>query len=473
MQRYRTIKELQEAYRQAFVSPEEIAEYYLKQIESADGAYRSIITVTGASARRQAAAAVARLMAGRGEDVHQPLLGVPVTVKDNIDTAGIRTTNGSQIDRERVPAGNAAVVDRLEAAGAMTVGKANLYEYAFGITSDNPFYGDVRNPWDTRYMAGGSSSGSAASVAAGFCLGSIGTDTAGSIRVPSSCCGVVGLKPTHGLIPADGVDTLSWTLDHVGPIAGNVADLALLLEAAAGRAYEGVRRADIRGMRIGVPREFVYRRIEPAVRQLFDEALDALAGLGAVLVDVELPLADRAIAVAIGIATPEVGYSHRERIAASMALYGPGAADTFARSRAATAHEYMDAMRLRAEMTGGLDALFRDMDAIVTPTMPAAPTLLGQQEVPFPDGVSESVHECMIRFTCLYDVTGHPALSVPCGLTPDGLPVGLQIATAYHREDTALRIASAYEQAALLYFYDEREKRIKNAAELSSGRSHM
>ncbi|CAI6075713.1 amidase [Cohnella sp. JJ-181] len=455
---YRTIKELQEAYRQGWVSPEEIAEDCLTRIETADGAYRSVITVTGQSARRQAQAAGARLASGDGGGA---LLGVPVTYKDNVDTAGIRTTNGSHIDRERVPSRNAAVVDRLEAAGAVAVGKANLYEYAFGITSDNPFYGAVRNPWDVRYMAGGSSSGSAASVAAGFCLGSIGTDTAGSIRVPSSCCGVVGLKPTHGLIPADGVETLSWTLDHVGPIAGSVADVALLLEAAAGRSYARACRADIRGMRIGVPRGLVYRRIEPAVRALFDEALAALAELGAVLVDVELPLADRAIDVAVGIATPEVGYVHRERIAASLALYGDGAADTFARSRAALAHEYMDAMRLRAEMTSGLDALFGDVDAIVTPTMPAAPTLLGQEEVLFPDGVSESVHECMIRFTCLYNVTGHPALSVPCGLTPEGLPAGLQIAAARHCEETALHVAYAYEQAALPGFYAERESRLK------------
>ncbi|MBN2982027.1 MULTISPECIES: amidase [Cohnella] len=456
-----TIKSLLDGYRTKTFLPEEIVRAYLARIKAADANLRSIITLTEETARCQAGIAGWRLAAGEDPGL---LHGVPVTYKDNIDTRGIRTTNGSQIDRDRVPRRNAAVVDRVGGAGAVTVGKANLYEYAFGITSDNPFYGDVRNPWDARFMAGGSSSGSAASVAAGFCLGSIGTDTAGSIRVPSACCGVVGLKPTRGLVPTDGVTTLSWTLDHVGPIARNVEDVALLLEAAAGKPYAWACREDIRGLRIGVPRQFVSRRIETDVEKRFDAALAALAELGAVLIDVDLPLAEEAIAVATGIATPEVGYVHRERIASSLALYGAGAAETFARSRAATAHDYMDAMRKRDEMTRGLDELFRQVDAVVTPTMPAAPTRLGQGQVRFPDGSVETVDECMIRFTCLYDITGHPALSVPCGLTEDGLPVGLQIAAAHHREDAALRIAYAYERAALSGFYAERDARIEQGA---------
>jgi len=452
----RTIKSLGEAYRRGERTPEEVIASCLARAEALDDAYRSIITITREAAQRQAATAASRMAAGE----KGPLLGIPITVKDNIDTAGIRTTNGSRIDGERVPDRSASVVERLKAAGAAIVGKANLYEYAFGITSDNPFYGAVRNPWDVRYMAGGSSSGSAASVAAGFCLGSIGTDTAGSIRVPSSCCGVVGLKPTYGLLPTDGVTTLSWTLDHAGPIAGNVLDVALLLEAASGLPYTEACGLDIRGLRIGVPNAFVYRQLEACVRARFEEALETFRRLGAELVDVAMPFAEEAIEVATGIATPEVGYVHRYRIASSLELYGEGASETFDRSRAATAHEYMDAMRRRAEMTRGLDVLFGDVDAILTPTMPAGPTRIGQREVVFPDGAIESVDECMIRFTCLYDVTGHPAISVPCGLTKEGLPVGMQIAAAHRREDLALRLAYAYEQEALGGFYAERESRI-------------
>ena len=450
-----TISGLQEGYRKRLFSPTEVVRAYLERIEAHDERYRSIITVTAESALRQAEEA-SRLLAEGGS---APLLGVPVTHKDNIDTAGIRTTNGSRIDRDRVPERSAAVVNRLERAGCVTVGKANLYEYAFGITSDNPFYGTVRNPWDVRRTAGGSSSGSAASVAAGFCLGSIGTDTAGSIRVPAACCGVVGLKPTYGLLPTDGIDTLSWTLDHAGPIAGNVRDVALLLEAAAERPYADAAGGDIRGLRVGVPRAFVNRRIDPAVKALYEAALAELERLGATPVEIDLAFAEEAPSVAVGIATPEVGYSHRERIASSLELYGDGAAETFARSRAASAHAYMEALRQRAEMTAKLDRLFESVDVIVTPTMPAPPTRIGQRDVAFPDGAVESVDLCMIRFTCLYDITGHPALSVPCGLSPDGLPVGLQLAAASRAEETLIRAAYAYEQTSLAGFYAEREAR--------------
>jgi len=456
---WNTISALLEGYRKRLFSPPEIVRAYLDRIEALDKDYRSIITVTAESALRQAVAA-SRLLAEGG---NAALPGVPITHKDNIDTAGIRTTNGSRIDRDRVPDRSATIASRLERAGCVTIGKANLYEYAFGITSDNPFYGTVRNPWDIRRTAGGSSSGSAASVAAGFCLGSIGTDTAGSIRVPAACCGVVGLKPTRGLLPMDGIDTLSWTLDHAGPIAGNVPDLALLLEGAAERRYAGAIRGDIRGLRVGVPRAFVYRRIDPAVKALFEAALSDLERLGAIPVEIDLSFAEDAVAVATGIATPEVGYAHRERIASSLELYGEGAAETFARSKAASAHAYMEAMRQRSEMTAQLDKLFESVDVIVTPTMPAPPPLIGQRECLFPDGSAESVDLCMIRFTCLYDITGHPALSMPCGLTPDGLPVGLQLAAAHRAEETLIRAACAYEQAALAGFYAEREARMFDA----------
>ena len=453
---WNTISGLLDGYRKRLFSPEEVVRAYLERIEALDVQYRSIITVTAESALRQAEAAGKLLAEGGGA----PLLGVPVTHKDNIDTAGIRTTNGSRIDRDRVPERNATVVSRLDKAGCVTVGKANLFEYAFGITSDNPFYGTVRNPWDVRRTAGGSSSGSAASVAAGFCLGSIGTDTAGSIRVPAACCGVVGLKPTYGLLPMDGIDTLSWTLDHAGPIAGNVLDVALLLEAAAERPYADAVRDDIRGLRVGVPRAFVNRQVDPAVKALFEAALAELERLGASLVEIDLSFADEAVAVATGIATPEVGYAHRERIASSLELYGEGAAETFARSKAASAHAYMEAMRQRSDMTAKLDRLFETVDVIATPTMPAPPTLIGQRDICFADGAVESVDLCMIRFTCLYDITGHPAMSVPCGLTPDGLPIGLQLAAAHRAEATLIRTAYAYEQAALAGLYAEREARV-------------
>ncbi|WP_243646953.1 amidase [Scopulibacillus darangshiensis] len=452
------IKELVDGYRSKRFSPVEITKDYLKQIKAADRTFNIFITVTEEIALNQAEIAERKVMAGDGLDILQ---GVPFSYKDSIDTKGIRTTNGSLVDKNRIPSKDAKVIKILNDVGAVNLGKTNMYEYAFGITSDNPFYGPVRNPWDTRLTAGGSSGGSAAAVAANLCMGSIGTDTAGSIRVPSSCCGVVGLKPTYGLIDMKGITPLSWSLDHAGPIARNVTDLALVMEALTNKPFGKSCIPDIKGMRVGIPKQHFNERIAVEIRQIYHKAVLEFERLGAVLVEIDLPFAAEALGVASTVATAEVGYVHKDRMKSSINLYSDGAKKVFKTSQSISSFSYIEAMNKREKMSHQLTELYNYIDVIVTPTLPAIPTEIGANEVQFPEE-REDVEDCMIRFTCLFNITGHPTLSIPCGLTDKSIPVGLQIIANHHREDLLLRAAFTYEQTALLDFYSKRDMIFSN-----------
>lgn len=383
------------------------------------------------------------------------LSGVPISFKDCIDTKGIRTTSGSRVDSERIPDEDAEVVRLARTAGAVHLGKNNLHEFAMGITSNNLHFGPVRNPWNTRLIAGGSSGGSAAAVAADLCAGSIGTDTSGSIRIPASCCGVSGLKPTYGLVSLKGIVGLSWTLDHAGPMARNVEDLALILEALTNQKYK-LTNADLQGVRIGVPTSYFTERMDPEIAVLYSRALRQLADLKAEVVEIPVPVPRDMLRIARTIGTSEVSYLHQERRLKSLDLYEPSAKETFERSRHITLFEYFDALKRREMLAHQWDDVFSSVDIVATPTLPIFPPELGVSEAQIGND-RENLGDCMVRFTQLFALTGHPALSVPCGLSDQGIPAGLQFAAARFREDLLLRTAYAYEQAALRSLYARRD----------------
>ena len=280
-----TIQEMKAGFSNKDFSPVEVTRYYLKRIEDFTE-LNAFITVTSEQALKQASIAEQKYLAGEQTGI---LEGIPISYKDNLYTKGVRTTNGSKIDESFIPDVDAGIVTRLHREGAINLGKLNMHEYAFGITSNNPFYGAVKNPWNTEYTPGGSSGGSAVAVALSLGAASIGTDTAGSIRIPAASTGIVGLKPTHGLIDATNVTHISWTLDHIGPLTKNMSDLGIMMDAMTGDTYSDSLTRDIRGLRVGVPNNYFNELIESNTAKLYTEALENLEKLGAILIEIDIP----------------------------------------------------------------------------------------------------------------------------------------------------------------------------------------
>lgn len=449
-----TIKDLIQGYKERKYSPVEITKEYLKRIKAAQPTLNAFITITEELALKQAEVAEKQLMYDEDLGI---LHGVPFSYKDLIDTKGIRTTNGSQIDKDYIPEQNAPIVTRLNREGAINLGKTNMYEYAFDIRSDNPFYGAVKNPWDTTRMAGGSSSGSGAALAANLCMGSIGTDTGGSIRVPAACNGIVGLKPTHGLVDNRGFMPISWTLDHAGPMARNVTDTAFIMEALTGREYVNSCVTDIRGLRIGVPKSYIGDRLDPDVAELYEQSLMTLEKLGAILIEIDMSFVKDTVDIIFTICQSEGGYVHKDRIEKSLHLYSEPVRAVLKPSQSITFLQYMEAMDKREQLIVRMNELFKQVDVIATPTQPVPATLFGQDEVDF-NGETEILYNCITRFTRLLDITGHPALSIPSGLTKDVLPAGLQFIARHHDEQTLIRTAFTFEQECLDDFYNKRDE---------------
>ncbi|WP_057913773.1 amidase [Peribacillus muralis] len=450
-----SIKELMEGYKNKQYSPTEITKWYMERIKELNPKMHSYITITEERAFDQAKKAEVKINAGEVSG----LMGVPISYKDSIDTKGVLTTSGSIIDEMRIPAEDAEVVTRLEQEGSISLGKNNMYEYAFGITSQNPFFGDVINPWNNNKTAGGSSGGSAAAVAANLCLGSIGTDTAGSIRVPAACCGVVGLKPTYNLVSMKGMTPLSWTLDHAGPIAGNVEDTAIIMQALTGIPYTKACLNGLAGMRIGLPTHYFTENIDNEVKKMYEKAIRHMTDLGAAIVEIDTSFLTDVISIATTLGTSEVGVVHKERIQSALHLYSEGAQKTFEKSRLISAFDYITALQKRAEWTRKVSEIFIDVDVMMTPAMPIVTADLQTEEVTI-GGVNESLGDCMIRYTSLFNITGHPALSIPFGLTKSGVPLGLQLIANHDREDLLFRAGYAYEQYTLTNFYSERHLKL-------------
>jgi aspartyl-tRNA(Asn)/glutamyl-tRNA(Gln) amidotransferase subunit A len=453
---YASIAELAALYKRKAVSPVEVTRAVLDRIEAVDPDLRAYITVLRGPALEAARRAERAIRAGRPLG---PLHGVPISLKDLFATRGVLTTNGAKLTAEHVPDRDSTVAARLAAAGAILIGKANLHEFAFGPTGVNPHYGAARNPWDRARVPGGSSSGSAAAVAAGLCHGSMGTDTGGSVRIPAALCGIVGLKPTYGRVSRAGVTTLSWSLDHPGPMTRTVRDAALMLQAIAGYdpadpassrgrvpRYSRLLGGDLKGVRVGLPTDYFRDLVDPEVEAAVQAAAGVLRGLGARLVEVSLPHFQYAPAISLVILSAEATAYHEPYLRSRPGDYGDDVRERLRLGHVLTATQYLNAQRARACLLDDTRAAFRRVDAILSATAPIAAPALDQTSIQWP-ARREDVRSALPRLTRPWNLTGLPAISVPCGFAAGGLPVGLQIAGRPFDEPTVLRIAHAYEQA--------------------------
>ncbi|WP_051871311.1 Asp-tRNA(Asn)/Glu-tRNA(Gln) amidotransferase GatCAB subunit A [Streptomyces sclerotialus] len=453
-----SLAEAADAIGAGHLSPVELTDSVLARIEATEPQLNAYAAVTADLAREQAAAAEREIAAGRRRG---PLHGIPMALKDLIDTAGVVTASGSAVRAGRVPDRDAAVTARLRQAGAVLLGKAHTHEFAFGLTTPQ-----TRNPWAPDRVPGGSSGGSAAAVAAGAATFALGTDTGGSIRVPAALTGTVGLKPTYGLVPREGVTALSWSLDHVGPITRTVRDAGLVLDAIAERRADtsgdgcgthgaggtGVSGADdggpdLRGVRVGVPVDYFFDRVDSQVEAAVRAALDRMAALGARLVDVEIPLHRYVQAAHWGLMVPEATAYHAEQLSRTPELYGADVRVLLEAGALLPAVDHLRAQRARTLMRQEWGRLLDKVDLIAAPTVPATAATAGQATFTWADGTAETVADAYVRFCAPANITGLPALSLPVGFDRDGLPIGMQLIGRAYGETALLAAADAYEQA--------------------------
>ncbi|HEY0583014.1 MAG TPA: amidase [Chloroflexota bacterium] len=422
------------------ISSVEITSAYLERIQRFDNTLRAFITVDA-----DGALAAARAADGAAEP-GGPLHGVPLAIKDNIATAGLRTTGGSRVLADWVPDEDAAVVRDLKRAGAIILGKTNLHEFAYGGTCTNVEFGAVRNPWNTDHVPGGSSGGSGVAVAAGMCAAALGSDTAGSIRLPACQCGVVGLKPTYGRTSIDGVLPLAWSLDHVGPLTRTVGDAALMYAALTGSPTPQQAHTGVRGLRLGLPKTFFFEGLQPDVEVAIERAVQTLRDLGAELVEVDWPDARLSNSITWTIILAEAAAFHGQWFAERPQAYSEETRHSLLLGQRLPATDYVQAQRARSVLQRQVAEVMAGLDALVTPSLAITAPRIGQTTVEIGGKVKE-VNPVFIRLTDPFNVTGQPAISVPCGFGDDGLPIGLQVVGAAFAEDMVLRIAAAYEAA--------------------------
>jgi aspartyl-tRNA(Asn)/glutamyl-tRNA(Gln) amidotransferase subunit A len=452
-----TIREAADALRARRVSAVELAAAANARISRLNSKLNAFITVTAEQAREEARQADAELAAGRDRG---PLHGVPVAVKDLFLTRGVRTTCGSKVYEDFVPAIDAAVVERLRAAGAVMFGKLNMHELAYGITSANPHFGPVRNPWNAEHSPGGSSGGSGAAVAAQMVYAAMGSDTGGSIRIPAAFCGVVGLKPTYGRVSRYGALPLAYSLDHMGPLARTVRDAAMVLNAIAGydrRDPTSSRHpvvdfipddgCSIRRLRIGFPENFYFDHLDPGVESSVRGVFARAQSLGGLVKPVRVPdvaalnAVGRVIQLAEASAVAEPHLECREK-------FGPDVLALLDQGRLLPATDYINAQRLRRKLSREFDQLWSEVDCLIAPTTPITAPRVGEKTVRL-GGRDEDVRLATTRLVRGINVLGLPALSIPCGLASNGLPIGVQIIGPAWEEALILKIGAALEDGGV------------------------
>jgi|SRR5579862_645606 len=469
-----SVREAADRVRRRDVSAVDLARAALARIAAVDTQFGAFLTLNEVEAIATAEAIDRRVAAGQDPG---PLAGVPVGVKDIICTAGLRTTAASRILEHFVPPYDATVTKRLRAAGAVIVGKLNCDEFAMGSSTENSGLGVTRNPWDLARVPGGSSGGSGVAVAAGECHAALGTDTGGSVRLPAAFCGVVGLKPTYGRVSRFGVIAYASSLDQVGPLGRDVADVAVVLEAIAGHdpldttasprpvpSYLGALDGKVKGLRLGLPREYFVEGMQPEVEAAVRKAIDQLEALGASVEPVSLPHTEYAIATYYLIATAEASSNLARYDGIRYGLRAPGGAlgEMYEATRAAgfgaevkrrimlgtyaLSAGYYDAYYLKAQQVRTLirmdfQKVFETCDALVTPVSPTTAFQLGEKTA---DPVTMYLSDI---FTISVNLAGLPALALPCGFDRAGLPIGLQVIGRPFDEETVLRVGHAYEQA--------------------------
>lgn len=420
------------------LSPVDLVQACLARIEARRD-LNAFITVRGTAAVEEARVAGRELADGRDRG---PLHGIPVSVKDLVDVQGTPTTSGSAVPaRTGVP--DAPIVTRLREAGAIIVGKTNLHEFAFGTTSDETAFGAVHHPMDPSRSAGGSSAGAAVALVEGMCFASVGTDTGGSIRIPSAACGTVGLKPTAGELPCDGIVPLSTTLDHVGPMARTVADVRLLFAAMGGRPSPGAGTG-VRPLRFGVPEPYFCERLDPAVRQALARVRTSLAVAGHAVETIAIDRAAWTPDVYLHVVLPEASWYHAPMVERHANGYSPGVRLRLEMGRYILAEDYVRAMHLCDLLRAEVDRAVSRFDALLLPTLPITAPPLGAASVEV-DGTQLPVRAVMLKLTQLFNITGHPAIALPAGTAPGGLPISVQLVG--HRNETGrlLDVASAIE----------------------------
>ncbi len=447
------LTEIADRIRRREVSPVELVQALLARIDSVDGKLHSFLCVLGEAALEEARAAEAEIRSGAWRG---PLHGVPLGIKDILDTRGVRTTCGSRVLRDHVPDRDATVVRRLREAGAVILGKLHLTEFALsGYHPDLPV---PVNPWDPSRFPGLSSSGSGVALAAGLCFGALGTDTGGSIRFPAAACGVVGLKPTYGRVSRAGCFALGDSLDHVGPMARRVADVATLLEAMAGFDPEDPTTLDepsplcvesleagARGVRVGVDEDYVSRDTDPAVRDALHAALRVLEQAGATLVPVHVPPVEELLPDWALLCAPEALVAHAGLFPERAADYGPTYRSFLEYAARLPARDYAAASGRRRVWSGRLREVFRHADVLACPSAPFLPLPVSvlAPHAPF----DPSTAPALLRFTGPFDFSGSPTLSVPSGFSAEGLPHSLQLVGPHGSEAMLCRVGHAYQMA--------------------------
>ncbi|MEO8921693.1 MAG: amidase [Caldimonas sp.] len=444
------------------LSPVELVDATLERIALVNPRLAAYITVFEEQARRVAQAA--ETMMAAGHDLG-PLHGVPIALKDNVAVRGQRTTAGSRILADWLPAEDATIACRLRRAGAIFAGKLNMHEFAWGGTSNNPHYGAVRNPWNTDRFPAGSSGGSGAAVAARACFGAIGTDTGGSIRLPSAICGIVGLRPTYGRVSNHGIIPLAWSMDTAGPMARTVEDCALMFGAIAGHdphdpasalapVPDCLARLDegIQGLRIGIVPGYFFSHLQPPVHAAVTAALKTLENAGAEVVEVDIRNIHGNISAQLTIESAEPSAYHQRWLRERPDDYGADVRTLLEVGEMLLATHYLQAQRYRTLLRNEFLEAFARVDVFLCPTLPFTATPVGAMKVVIENGVEEDMLSAIMQYTGVPSLTGLPALAVPCGFDPDGLPVGMQLIGRPFDEATLFRVGAAYQRLTQYHF---------------------
>ncbi len=438
-----TVDECACRLRRGSLSAAELVEDCLRRIDADNPQLNAFILVMADQARQQAAEADRELAEGSDRG---PLHGIPISVKDLFDLQGTPTTAASHVRDGHMATDDAIAVARMRKAGAVIVGKTNLHEFAFGTTNEDSAYGPARHPMDPSRSPGGSSGGSAVSVATGMALASLGTDTGGSVRIPAAACGTVGLKPTYGEISTEGVVPLSRTFDHVGPLTATVTDAAHVFHALRGdTVVHALEPARIETLRFGVPRAYFCDLLDDDVRRVFESSLDAIRLAGASIVDVQIPSAQLIAPVYLHIVLGDAAAYHATALERMPERYTTPVRLRLEMARYVLAEDYVRALSGRDTLRGEVDLAMSGSNALLLPTLPIPAPPIGANSVQV-GATREPIRNLMLRLTQLFNITGHPAISLPCGRAGDGLPVGLQIVGRRAQTDTLLHIARAVEQ---------------------------
>jgi aspartyl-tRNA(Asn)/glutamyl-tRNA(Gln) amidotransferase subunit A len=451
-----TVAELAERIKARDVSPVDVAEAFIERTAVTEPKLNAWITQLPDQARAAAKRAEADIAAGNYKG---PLHGIPVGLKDLFWTKGVRTTSGSAITKDFVPSEDATVVTKLQEAGAYVFGKTNMVEYAYGGSEHNEIFGAPKNPWGLEHVTGGSSSGSGAAVAAGQVPIALGSDTAGSVRAPAALCGLTGHKPTYGLISRTGVSPLSWSMDHVGPLAHTAEDVAIAMNAMVGydskdpgsanhapENYVAALRSDLSGLRIGVLQDdFIWDVTVPEVKAAFDDAVAQISALGAATESVSIGNLERLAAAQSTITTAEANTYHHEMIQRAPELYHPVVRRRIEAGFFMPAAAYVQAQRVRALFEERYASLFETFDLLIAPTTPSPAPEADGQSIRLPNGEMPSRET--VRITRIFNPNGLPAISMPTGFSDQGLPMAAQLVGKRFSDGLVIGAAHAYQQA--------------------------